>query len=228
MEVGEAFGRECCFSDFTVENIFVRRGRARILGVKQVPYNTEQARRNWSVIYNLMVVTSTTGMPAEVISGAFRLMAIALSALVDPRSICPLLVNSFSWMDALSKHHMISDLYTEFLTFLDPKAQLTVVEEFPYLNGWEKRVDSNNLLYSVRVNNLDQNCIYDASAYQAWKEEKANALNAYWGLSEEKAKVLFNGRLLFGNMRHSYTHLPDHGLKVYSVLNLNLFMYRVN
>lgn len=65
MEVGEAFCRESCFSDFTEENIFVRKGRARILGIKQVPYEEEQARRNWKSIYDILVAKTACQIPGE-------------------------------------------------------------------------------------------------------------------------------------------------------------------
>lgn len=144
---------------------------------------------------------------------------------VDPRSIYHLMVHNFCWMDPLNKNHMISDLFTEFLTFLDPNVQLAIVRQFPLLDHWEKMVDKNSFLSSVRLNNLDKKCKYDSSAYEAWKEGKARALNVHWNLTTAEAKELSNGRLLFGTMRHSYSHLPEHGLKVYSVLNPNLFMY---
>lgn len=112
-------------------------------------------------------------------------------------------------MDGLDKHRMILDLYEEFSTFLHPSKQIALAKDFSDIIHWEKRLDRNTLMYSVRVNNLDQDCIYDEEVYERWKQQKALLLKKQFKLKDEEAMLLINEKIYFGNMRNYYTHLLE-------------------
>lgn len=80
MQVEEAFNKGCCFSNFTQDNIFVRRGQAIILGVKLVPHTDAQARENWRVIFNVL---NNRQYPLEVVT-VIKFVVIELQAKKIP------------------------------------------------------------------------------------------------------------------------------------------------
>lgn len=127
LQVGEAFERNLCFIKFTHDNVFLRRSHAAIVGVRLVRYTDALARENLRAIMNILLLAPKR---PKVLEAVVRHLVMALSSIVTPRDVYPILANNFVWMDALDKHHMIADLFQEFTVFLSEKDQIAVVKAF--------------------------------------------------------------------------------------------------
>ncbi|PWZ05569.1 hypothetical protein Zm00014a_009120 [Zea mays] len=207
-----------CLSDFDENNIFLKRGRVLIVGVKLLPYSTEQALQNFRAAHAIILsALEDMSIPTD--------LQCALDLLVsDPIGSYCILENNFAWMIASRRQHMVDELHEDF-TELGPDTQVNMTRTLPDMDKWLSKFANNSLLFDVLTDKLPAKAKTSLEVLQQYFEKKAaetqrkaiknNELHDKLVESnhEDDGLQLFTGRKYFKGLRNSYVHVSETSFK---------------
>jgi hypothetical protein len=203
--VQETHKNQACYSDFSEDNIFIKRGRVVIVGVRILQYTPEQAQNNLHTVHKIILKRIPSAVPTDVQK---VLDCLARSPIDD----LDLIANNFAWMDSERRDKVMGVLQEQF-TELSADMQVKVTGQLAGYSIFEDKFARNWLLYAVLIDQLPSST-RTLAGFKAHLVQKAGNLQKYAVHPRDiltdpsKNVILYRGRRYVKCIRNSYVHLP--------------------